>query len=235
MLPLRIKRTIKGTLANIKNKMMKTLYSFFIFNLLFIYSGYSQAPDITDKEQILADSLEFSYDILKLVRAHTDVKFKNISKSDEYEHSALAFHLEREEANNLINELNHPRYRLNSKGYIIFKAILSNDAESDQIRIVKFADPLYPIKYMKTQGSYPKLSTEQIFDKIERWYESKGCIVNGAGKNWVQVKFVLPIENTDELAKEMIKFCPALESVYRGYARLSEKLKENRPEILLEW
>ncbi|WP_405208019.1 DUF4253 domain-containing protein [Aquimarina sp. LLG6339-5] len=214
---------------------MKTLCSLFIFNLLFICTSYAQAPEITDEERTLADSLEFDHDILKLVRANTDAEFKSISKSDKYEYPALAFHLEREKGNKLINELNHVRYRLNTKGYIIFKAILSNDAESDQIRIVKFADPLYPIQYMKTQGSYPKLSTAQIFDKIERWYESKGCIVNGAGKNWVQIKFVLPIENTDELAKEMIDFCPALESVYRGYERLSEKLKKDRPEILLEW
>lgn len=214
---------------------MKTLYFLFIFNLLFIFPTYSQASKITDEERALADSIEFSYDILKLVRSNTNVEFKIIPKGNQYEYPALAFHLKREAAKNLINELNHIRYRLNSKGYIVFKAILSNDAESDQIRIVKFADPLYPIKYMKTQGSYPKLSTEQIFDKIERWYESKGCIVNGAGKNWVHIKFVLPIENTDELAKEMIRFCPALESVYRGYERLSKKLKEKRPEILLEW
>jgi len=214
---------------------MKIQINKFLLLFILIIVTKVQAQKLNKKEQILADSIEFSYDVLKLVRSNTDAEFKSIPKSDKYEYSALAFHLERKAADNLVNELKRIRYRLIEKGYIIFKAILSNDGESDQIRIIKFADPLYPIQYMKTQGSYPKLSTEQIFDKIEKWHGRKGCIVNGAGKNWVQIKFILPLENTDKFAKEMISFCPALEGVYRGYERLSKKLREEKPEVLLEW
>ncbi|QCW99058.1 DUF4253 domain-containing protein [Aggregatimonas sangjinii] len=195
----------------------------------------AQAQELTKKEVLLADSLEFDKDILKLVRSQTTATFRGIPKNDRYEYPAVVLTIERNKASKLIDELMRIKHRLKTKGYIIFTSMRSDDGETDEVRIVKTDDPLYPIKYMDTQGSFPKLSNEQIFDKIERWYGRKGCVVIGAGPDWIAVKFVLPLENTDEFANDMINFCPALESVYRGAERLAAKLKEDNPKILLEW
>ncbi len=204
--------------------------------LLFLSIAYHiQSQELSETELAIAESTNISQEVLKLVRTHTDATFIDIPKDDTHEYAALAINLENEKATALVNELRKIRYMKALSGYTVFKAIRNQNAADDQVRILHQEDPLYPIKYMKTKGSYPKLSTDQIFDKIERWHGRRGCVLLGAGKNWVELQFVLPLEDTDKFAKEIISLCPALDSVYRGYERLSKKLQEEKPTILLEW
>lgn len=81
-------KTAEKTYLN--NKKLNTiLITWFMVSLT---SSYSQ--ELTKKEVILADSLEFSYDVLKLVRLHTVAEFRGIQKDDRYEYPALVLNLE---------------------------------------------------------------------------------------------------------------------------------------------
>ena len=210
---------------------MKTAITLLIFLLTITLNA--QPPSLTPSEKVLADEIEFDHQVLVMLRNQTKAEFLKIISDDTHEIPAIAIRLSNSDAQAIVTELKN---RLLFKGYVLFISVIGNEGTNElyEIRLLKAQDPLIPIKYMKTESESPALTNDVIYNKIRRWNSRKGCTVNGAGKNWLHLKFVLPLKETEELAQDMIEFCPNILKFNGSKENLVIDLK-NKPSLYLEW
>lgn len=210
---------------------MKILSTVFLFLIVSIV--VAQAPVLTEAEKSMADGIGFDHEVLLLLRTQTQAEFIKIPKDDSHTAPAIAVRLGHFDAPVVLKDLKN---RLLFKGYLLFLSDNGNTSTDGlhELRLLKEQDPLEPIKYMGTSSDEPAWTTTEIYEKIQEWHGYKGCTVVGAGENWLELKFVLPLEDTEELAQDIIDFCPKILNFNGNKEYLANDLKD-MPKLYLEW
>ncbi|WP_394973771.1 DUF4253 domain-containing protein [uncultured Croceitalea sp.] len=193
----------------------------------------AQPPTLNEAEKSLANEIEFDQEVLLMLRNQTKAAFIKIPVDETHEIPAIAVRLGHFDAPAVLKELKN---RLVFKGYVIFLSDNGNESIDGlhELRLLKAEDPLIPIKYMNTTSTSPEHTNLEIYEKIEKWHGYNGCTVEGAGKNWLTLKFVIPLEDTDELAQDIIDFCPKILNFNGSKENLALDLKD-KPSLNLEW
>ncbi|QLG44763.1 DUF4253 domain-containing protein [Costertonia aggregata] len=213
----------------LKSVIMKYTFIFSLF--LFHLFSLAQPPELTAFEKVMADEIEFDHDVLLLLRTRTSSEFIKVPADENHQIPAISIRMGHFDAPAVLKEL---KTKLLFSGYILFYADQGNDSTDGlhELRLLKTEDPLYPIQYAGT--STDSISNMEIYEKIETWTGYHGCTLVGAGKSWLMLKFVLPLEETEALAQDIIDFCPKILNFNGSKQYLATDLKD-RPNLYLEW
>ena len=128
--------------------------------------------------------------------------------------------------------------RLREVGWYLFRYVqhMGRGGRPDVMGLVPTGDKYQVIALLGTAGVDRDVSTEQIIRWLERVESQQPIRLDEIGLDFVAGKFTAPIDDPDQLARQMYEFCPDIvEHGIGSVSALSRELHKKPADLYLWW
>ncbi len=97
---------------------------------------------------------------------------------------------------------------LKKNGLLIFVSDQNFGSKPDEIAVMKTSDQYDILRAMGTDGINYGITNPMLINKLKEWEKICSFEITGAGRDWLEARFIKQPADMKSFAKQVYKFCP---------------------------